>query len=630
MFKLAFFNIYIKIMISIDLISVSNFKSIEDCFLDFEGFRLNGVSAGILVGVNESGKSSLLEAISMIGKDWDNLKYNDYFHMSKSDSNEDIGVTVIYRVDNIKKMQFLLSKEKKLPKSFLSLLAIREIGYSQYLGSDQSSMIGLDFVYDETDFSDFLFELSYGSDSDDVIRSIVNKNDIKKEQQNTYEEILDENLQDYLREDIHSILEKYRPEILIWKSSPEYLINKPIDLKDFSLNPDGISIPLRNIFNIYGKRTNEEIEFCISNALVNPAKKARLVDEMSESISKYINKVWGEHNIRVKIDIDGGKCNVLIEDVDNKYSYYNMEQRSEGFKQFFSLILSLSTLNESKSLKNKVILIDEPEVHLHPSGIQYMREELLRIAKNNIVLISTHSQFMIDVNCPERHFIVSKQKGVTSIKQVDDSTNFKDDSVLKSAFGLNLYKELLPQKIIVVEGGDDKCFLDHCLAIYSVNSSFSIKAAGGASKIPGFASLLSGESLSPSILFDADKEGMDCRKKILDNIKTDFTKNNVFILTDICSELPKNSTIEDLYPLDFINKELVEKMSPNTVLDSEVSVLEQLSKDEVWSKLDKQQKESAKVKLSKSFLENYKTKKSLDSIPRLKLFIENFIDKMNL
>lgn len=195
-------------------------------------------------------------------------------------------------------------------------------------------------------------------------------------------------------------------------------------------DPD-ISIPLKNIFNVYGNNTKEEIKLTLQKALKNPAKRDELVEKISESITKHINLIWKEHKIKIRVSINGDKCNVLVEDQDNRFSYFGMNQRSDGFKQFISLILSLSTLNESNSLKNNIILIDEPEVHLHPSGIIYMRDELLKIAKNNFVLISTHSQFMVDTNNPERQFIVTKNKGETKIEQVGENTNFKQDSVLK-------------------------------------------------------------------------------------------------------------------------------------------------------------------------------------------------------
>jgi AAA15 family ATPase/GTPase len=54
---------------------------------------------------------------------------------------------------------------------------------------------------------------------------------------------------------------------------------------------------------------------------------------------------------------------------------FEVDKRSDGFKQFVSIILNLSIENETGVLNNKVILLDEPETHLHPSGQKYLRNE---------------------------------------------------------------------------------------------------------------------------------------------------------------------------------------------------------------------------------------------------------------
>ena len=51
---------------------------------------------------------------------------------------------------------------------------------------------------------------------------------------------------------------------------------------------------------------------------------------------------WKEHKIKIRISINANICKVHVEDKDKKFAYYSMSQRSEGFKQFISLILSLS------------------------------------------------------------------------------------------------------------------------------------------------------------------------------------------------------------------------------------------------------------------------------------------------
>jgi len=57
-------------------------------------------------------------------------------------------------------------------------------------------------------------------------------------------------------------------------------------------------------------------------------------------------------------------------------------------------------------------LLDEPETHLHPQAQEYLKDELIKITRNeenNIVFFATHSNHMIDKDHIERCFRLSKQ-----------------------------------------------------------------------------------------------------------------------------------------------------------------------------------------------------------------------------
>jgi len=234
---------------------------------------------------------------------------------------------------------------------------------------------------------------------------------------------------------------------------------------------------------------------------------------------------------------------------------------------------------------------------------------------------------MVDTNNPERQFIVTKNKGETKIEQVGENTNFKEDSVLKSAFGLNLYKELLPEKIIIVEGSGDRYFLNHCLALYNFRN-FAIKSAGGASKIPTFAGLLSNEHLQSYVILDSDKEGKDIKKKIIETYKQFYSDKNLMTLKEILNTLPDNSTIEDLYPIEFIKNNLKIELGEDLEIDDKSAVIIQLKNLDEKLKNDKQKLESLKTKLSNAFTKEFHNLEKLKSCERLSGFLDNLILKL--
>lgn len=614
-------------MIQIDSIEIKNFKSIVNYKFNFNSINIGDSKCGIFVGLNESGKSAFLEAMSLINI---GFKGKDFYKICNNNAQDEIHNYVDLNVDYIVNDSNALIKKihdtKQLDASILKTIQIRKIKKKFFLGS--RTLTPHELVDFEFENIDILNDFNSCTINETIGNRVLKKNAILKkvpdgqDQTKATKDDLNEILVELLKDVINDNLQK----VQLWKISPEYLLDDEIDLNDFMNDPD-ISIPLKNIFNVYGKKDKDEIKLTLEKALKNNAKRDELVEKMSESITKHINKIWKEHKIKIRISINADKCNVLVEDQDNKFSYFGMSQRSDGFKQFISLILSLSTLNESNFIKNNIILIDEPEVHLHPSGITYMRDELLKIAKNNFVLISTHSQFMIDTKNAERQFIVTKNKGETKIVQVDENTNFKEDSVLKNAFGLNLFKELLPDKIIVVEGGDDRHFFNHCLGVYNFRN-FAIKSAGGASKTLTFAGLLSNEEFNPYIILDSDKEGKDNKKKIIDTYKQFYNNSNVMTLKEIFDTLPDNATIEDLYPLDFIKTNLKIELGKDLEINDTSSIIIQLKNLDEKIKNDKQKLESLKVKLSNAFVKEFDTADKLKSCERLSAFLDNLIAKL--
>jgi predicted ATP-dependent endonuclease of OLD family len=417
------------------------------------------------------------------------------------------------------------------------------------------------------------------------------------------------------------------PKIQMWRPSPKYLINETIDLENFKEDPN-ISIPLKNVFLINGITTNEEIKNSIERALADQAKCDALKDKMEEATTKYINKIWKEHNIKIKLSINATNCEVHIEDKDKKFVYYTMAQRSDGFKQFISLIFSLSAQNKGDILKNNLILIDEPEIHLHPSGIQYMRDEILKIGKNNYVFVATHSNYMIDSNARERYWIVEKEKSETKITQVNEDYNFTDNKVLSPAFGLNIFKELLPKNIILVEGENDKNIILHAINLLNKTFFCSIKEVGGASKMPIFARLLQEEKITPFILLDADKEGNECKKKILDEQRDFYSDLNVFTLKDLLSDLPKEATIEDLLPIDFVKSFSDCEMEDSFDLKDNDTIIHQLKRQNEKLQEDKYKLNSLKTKLAISFCNKYKTKFE-EKVPKLALAVNVLFKKIN-
>lgn len=377
-------------------IEINNFKSISEIEIPFNSYgKANGKSStNILVGLNESGKTAILEAISFLNTGLADVEYETYCSLESQEDDNYIDIYAHYEIIDQDGWRKLIP-ESSIPKSILNKVEIKVFTLNVYknieTGSNQQLSIEINDTFPFHEYIVIKKALTIGGINSEIemIAELKSFNNVKfeitplnaKSFLTPGQRSLDKN---YLKNKILIKVEPYfskkLPNIQIWKPSQDYLINDIIDLNAFKENPN-LSIPLRNIFHIYGKNSDDEIKATIEKALSNQARCDELQEKISETITKYINKIWKEHKIKLRMSINANKCQILIEDKDKKFAYYTMQQRSDGFKQFISLILSISAQNESQKLVNNIILIDEPEVHLHPSGIKYMRDEILKIGK---------------------------------------------------------------------------------------------------------------------------------------------------------------------------------------------------------------------------------------------------------
>ena len=614
----------------ISSVEINNFKSIKKVVIPFNTYNdgVDSSSSTFLVGINECGKSSILEALSYIQKGLSDVNYDECCFKPAYDDNEFIDIFINLIPENNTFWINQLTEKCGIPEEISKRLKFKKLQkniYKNFEGCHEDYNIEIE----EIELFEYLIQaenIKLIIDSNSITEKIT-KGNAQSFLTPDQKLLSTEKLEEIIKENLSETFDAYFPNVQIWKPQPEFLINSKVDLNIFKENPDS-SLPLKYIFHLIGKDTTEKIKTSIDRALNSQEKCDELKDDLSDAVTTALNKKWKEHKVKIIVSINGASCQVQVQDKDIKNKYFKMNQRSDGFKQFVSLILSLSLLNDSKKLTNNIILIDEPEVHLHPSGIQEMRNEILKIGQKNQVFISTHSHYMVDTTCPERHWIVSKKKGETYIEPINESTPLEDDTVISAAFGLNLFKELLPKNILVVEGGDDKSIIHHCLKKISSKFFYSIKSAGGASKMPGIASLLSNEKVPAYFLFDDDKEGTDNRNKIIQLQRENYGVQNVFTLRDIESNLPTMSTIEDLFPIEFVKLFFETELETKFTIKANTSLISQLKAQD--NRLnDKQKLESLKIKLSNQIIESYDTKMKIENeAPLMASFTKNLIERI--
>ena len=379
-------------------IAINNYRSIEE--IHFPLSEIEQSYTYSLIGINESGKSSFLKAISLIGG-IESISFPQDFH-------DDLYPITINFEYNLAEEELLLLQEELLGKNFPADLfeevSIQSVTVKAIIQPNTSVSLEkkVDFALNKNIYNSHTLSES----------TVMIKAGAPEEEDLDLKRYLEENLLNFILTKFHSIV--------FWKSDPRFLITDPINLDSFSADPENFSIPLKNCFELAGIT---DIPTEISKIKTNPAEKNNLQERLGDIVTEHIKKIWPGHPIEIKFQIDDTSVTFLVEDEGVKYKTKTTAQRSDGFKQFVSFLLSVSAQNSNSQLTNTILLLDEPETHMHPQGQENLRDELINISKsklNNIVIFATHSNFMIDKSHLERSYRVHKKGNEkTQVSSID-------------------------------------------------------------------------------------------------------------------------------------------------------------------------------------------------------------------
>ena len=455
-------------------ITVNNYRSIEKetiALTPVDGARCFG-----LLGINESGKTSLLKAISLIHMPAIvNINYlDDCFETAKG------------RLENIEVEYFfeLEADEKKYIKSILrtNFKLTEKVNIETLI-----SNIVITIIHNEK--AERLVRIQFRQPTSVTGNRIVFKITDKEGnvvEENTTQEVVQEKYSNdkFTSEAITSkgpeALDKYLinvfsdyitgriPEIVLWRGEEKYYIPNEALLDEFAANPEEVSIPLKNCFQLAGVERDkiaEKVNILKSNA----SERKKFEDALFKEVNKHIKNTWKDQKADLHFDITESKISCLVKDEKEEAEtseYIKPSLRSDGFRRMVSFLLTISANNTNGILENTVLLLDEPEASLHPTSQEYLRSELVKIArtKNNIVVYATHSPFMIDRDDLSRNYRVKRNKSdnavlKTEIEKIDSKkSSYSEINYIVFDIATNDYhNELygyLHQKFI--DGASDK------------------------------------------------------------------------------------------------------------------------------------------------------------------------------
>ncbi len=205
----------------------------------------------------------------------------------------------------------------------------------------------------------------------------------------------------------------------------------------------------------------------------SPSKLIKLLHTASRRLSDRLNPAWKGDPIHVELRWNPGNIlSVVISDVHKDGTVTNtglLNRRAEGFKWTFSFIVNFAAETQKAELKEAILLLDEPARNLHPAQQRGISDLLKGLAGSNQILYATHSPFMIFDYTPGHLLVVELDKRLHLSKIYYDYWKADDQTLIPILYGLarGLVESIVDSQIgfnsrpvIIVETMSDCMYLN--------------------------------------------------------------------------------------------------------------------------------------------------------------------------
>ncbi|MCE2507108.1 MAG: AAA family ATPase [Nitrosopumilaceae archaeon] len=193
---------------------------------------------------------------------------------------------------------------------------------------------------------------------------------------------------------------------------------------------------VRNLFYLAELDMNE-----LDEVKESPSKCIKLLNAASNRLTRKLNPAWKGDPIHVDLRYNPGNImSVVISDVHRDGTVTNtglLNRRAEGFKWTFSFIVNFAAETQRAELKEAILLLDEPARNLHPTQQMGISDLLKNLAGSNQVLYATHSPFMIFDYTPGNLLVVELDKRKHLSRIFYDYWNADDKTLTPILYGLS-------------------------------------------------------------------------------------------------------------------------------------------------------------------------------------------------
>ena len=359
------------------------------------------------------------------------------------------------------------------------------------------------------------------------------------------------------------------------------------------------------ILNLSGLDLDELVQFGQGNEEQVEERQYDL-DDGAATLTTEISNRLRQRRYEVTYRADGQRFFTFVKD-DHDPALIQLEERSKGFQWFFSF--DLMFMHESEgTFEGCVILLDEPGLHLHPEAQKDLLLRLEEYAKGNTLLYTTHLPFMIDLNHPDRIRVLKEKDN--SIVVTTDLVESPPEAkfVLQAALGMDASQSLLvADHNLVVEGVHDYYILAGLsnwlkrIGEEGLPEDVRITPGTSASEAVHVATFMIGQHLNVVTLFDSDDEGRRAKDKLVKKWLTQYTESHTeAILLGDAIGASGDFELEDLFSHDFII-DIVKEVYSKQLANAEVDEIVLQGEGMLWKRIEGFMKEKG-IKINKGTL----------------------------
>ena len=527
-----------------------------------------------LVGINECGKTTILQAIFAFDKANDNL------NQAK-------------QVQNIENLY-------ALEDDTCEIKAAIEIGKNEFLNiindliNDNNNLKIKDEAKQETletntpEWEKYENEKNIAIKENKIFETLINVLNIKVDEENIEIEIIrtldDENKTYSLSYKAFNNIEGFNSVKNFLAEAIVIQLPPILYSDDFNDRPDGKveitengnSTEWESIYSIVFNNALKKQDFSIYQLFdVDSRRQKSTLSDVSKYLSDNLTEAWSRFSNekkKITIDFDLNECKVneetkrylqinIVENVNGQARTFGVSDRSKGFIWYYNFIMKIQFNPKQNSNGNTIFLLDEPGSYLHETAQNELCKKLVEISnEEGVVIYCTHSpQLLNPAYIPFSTInIVSKTK--SKIKCVPIAS-YKTRSTQTTAFQ-PIYEALqIPefklinnnQKVVAGEGVYDKYAIEmFCNLPEDVIVFGSANAKSLHDNIQYFIAF----SIKYMAVWDNDREGNNYYKKAQKDFG-DVESKNFYTLPNLYHK--EKVRMEEMFEpedMDMINEEI--------------------------------------------------------------------------